>query len=97
MDRVLAPESSKQLLRFLGMINSYQDVFKRRSYILAPLNNLVAVTAKNKGGKKIPSKFLMLRKHIDAFEVATEIIKAEVKLAFDEFQIKLQIPCGCLS
>ena len=46
MDRVLPPKSSKQLRRFLGMVNFYRNVFKRRSHILAPLNALAAATAK---------------------------------------------------
>ena len=39
IERVLPPQNSKQLKRFLGMINFYRDVFKRRSHILSPLND----------------------------------------------------------
>ena len=57
IDRVLPPKSSKQLRRFLGMINFYRDLFKRRSHILAPLNSLAAATTKQKKGyKKKPIK-----------------------------------------
>ena len=36
MERVLPPQNCKQLKRFLGMINFYRDVFKRKSRILVP-------------------------------------------------------------
>ena len=43
-ERVLPPQNSKQLKRFLGMINFYRDVFKRRSHNLSPLNDLVLLS-----------------------------------------------------
>ena len=86
MNRVLPPKSSKQLCRFLGMINFYRDVFKRRSHILASLNALAAATAKQKKGcKKKPIKLQMQKVHIDAFKEAKDMIKTEVKLAFPDF------------
>ena len=86
MDRVLPPKSSKQLQRFLGMVNFYYDVFKRRIHMLAPLNTLAVATAKQKKGcKKKPIKFLMQNIHIDAFKEAKDMIKTEVKLAFPDF------------
>ena len=86
MDEVLPPKSSKQLCRFLGMVNFYRNVFKRRSRILAPLNALAVVTAKQKKGcKKKPIKFLMQKIHTDAFKEAKGMIKTEVRLAFLDF------------
>ena len=35
------PQNVKQLRRFLGMVQYYQDIWARRSEILAPLTNLV--------------------------------------------------------
>ena len=52
MDRVLPPQNNKALKRFLGMINFYREVFKRRSHILSPWKDLTAVTAKPKKGEK---------------------------------------------
>ena len=50
MDRILPMTSNKQLQRLLGMINFYKDIFKRKSHILGPLNDLAtAATAKKKG------------------------------------------------
>ena len=72
MERVLSPQNSKQLKRFLGMINFYRDVFKRRSHILTPLNELAATTAKQKKGetKRKTVSFKMLKVHLDAFKQA---------------------------
>ena len=56
MKRVLPPKNSKQLKRLLGMINFYQDVFKRRSHILVPLNDLAGATVKPKKGEKKTKK-----------------------------------------
>ena len=52
MERVLSPQNSKQLKRFIGMINFYRDVFKIRSHIMSQLNDLAAATAKQKTGEK---------------------------------------------
>ena len=69
------------------MINFYRDVFKRRSHILSPLNDLAATTVKQKKGeeKKPKVAFKMVKVHLDAFKQATEMIMTEVKLAFPNF------------
>ena len=87
MERVLPPQNGKQLKRFLGMINFYRDVFKRRSHILSPLNDLAAARAKqNKGEKKKPKvAFKMVKVHLNAFKEAKEMIMTKAKLAFPNF------------
>ena len=69
------------------MINLYRDVFKKRSHILSPLNDLAAAIVKQKKGKKKKPKvaFKMLKVHLDAFKQAKEMIMTEVKLAFPDF------------
>ena len=87
MERVLPLQNSKQLKRFLGMIDFYRDVFKRRSHILSPLNNLTVATAKQKKGEKKKPRvvFKMLKVHLDAFKEAKEMIMTEAKLSFPDF------------
>ena len=46
MTRTKLPTNSKQLKRFLGMVNFYRDVWPRRSYVLALLANLSSKTGK---------------------------------------------------
>ena len=69
------------------MINFYRDVFKRRSHILSPLNDLAAATAKQKKGEKNKKRvaFKMLKVHLDAFKQAKEMIMTKAKLAFPDF------------
>ena len=83
MYRILTQTSCKQLQRFLGMINFYQDIFRRRSHILAPLNNLTAPTARKKGVKSI--HFEKQHHHINAFNTAKVMIKTEAKSSFPDF------------
>ena len=44
MRRIKTPSNSKQLKRFLGMVNFYRDVWPNRSHILAPLSKLSSKT-----------------------------------------------------
>ena len=71
------------------MINFYQDVFKRKSHILTPLNDLAAATAKKKKGekkkKKRNSKFQILKVHLDTYKQAKKMITTKVKLAFLDY------------
>ena len=75
MGRILPPTSSKQLWRFLKMINFFRDVFKRGSHILVPLNDLATTTDKKKGSKMKPYCFIVLQYHIDAFNNVKDMIK----------------------
>lgn len=52
MTHILPPMNSKQLKRFIGMVNFYEDIWKKQSHILAPLTNHAAVTGKKKGPSK---------------------------------------------
>ena len=85
MDRILLPQTGKQLWRFLGMINFYKDLFRGRSHILSPLNELASASTKKKNGMKHPIPFVMLKKHLVTFDMAKEMIKTEFMLAFPDF------------
>ena len=69
------------------MINFYRDVFKRRSYILSPLNDLAVATAKQKKGEKKKPRvaFKMLKIHLHAFKEAKQMIMTEAMLSFPDF------------
>jgi putative transposase len=68
MKRIKPPTNSKQLKRFLGMINFYQDIRKKRSYILAPLSKL-----SNAKGKK----FIWGKEQQNAFVAAKELLESK--------------------
>ncbi|KAI2490828.1 transposition [Fragilaria crotonensis] len=65
----------RQLRRFLGMINYYRDMWRRRSHILAPLTALCSAKA----------KFIWHDKEQKAFEDIKAIISRETLLAYPDF------------
>ena len=66
--RMLPPTNRRQLRRFLGMVNYYHDVWKRRSHIIAPL-------AKLSGQSK--AKFAWTEVEQKAFEATKAMIARE--------------------
>jgi len=46
--RLQPPKMVRQLRTFLGMVNFYRDMWRRRNHILAPLTKLVGANPKNK-------------------------------------------------
>ena len=78
----LTPPSTKRLLRrFLGMINFYRDMWRRRSHTLAPLTALCSATAKYKW-TDVEQK---------AFEDIKAIISRETLLAYPDFTKEFHI------
>ena len=73
--RILPPKTKKQLRRFLGMINYYRDMWKRRSHILSPLSKLIS--------KNIKWKWTNIEQK--AFEEAKQMIQKETMLAYPKF------------
>ena len=71
-----APTTLKQLCSFLGMVQFYRDMWKRRSHILAPLTDLVG-----KGKKKIEWKAT----HQQAFEDIKKVMAKETILNYPKF------------
>ena len=51
MLRLNPPKTNRQLRHFLGMVNFYCDMWRRRSHLLAPLTELVGKEAKFEWGK----------------------------------------------
>ena len=78
IQRLQRPKTLKQLRSFLGMVNYYRDMWKRRSHILAPLTDSL----------KVPKGSRTLRwgpKQDKAFEDIKQIITSETMLKFPDF------------
>ena len=75
ISRILPPKTKRQLRRFLGMVNYYRDMWKRRSHILSPLSKLVS--------KSVKWKWTAIEQ--TAFDEAKRMIQKETMLAYPKF------------
>ena len=75
IQRLKRPTNRKQLLSFLGLVNYYRDMWKRRSHILTPLTFLLKKDVPFKWTEEQEAAFLRIK----------EIICADVMLAFPQF------------
>ena len=73
--RLLPPTNKRQLRHFLGMVNYYRDMWRRRSHILAPLTTL---TSKNK-------TWLWGECEQKSFDEIKRVIMQDTMLAFPDF------------
>jgi hypothetical protein len=80
--RLQSPKTKRQLRHFLGMVNFYRDMWKRRSHLLAPLTALVS-------GKS--SALNWKEEHQQAFEAVKSAIAENVMLAFPDFTKEFHI------
>jgi transposase InsO family protein len=79
--RLQPPRTKRELRRFLGMVNYYRDMWRRRSHLLAPLTALV--------GKD--TKFQWTSEHQQAFEKVKTVISRETLLAYPDFNSDFHI------
>ena len=70
--RLTPPKTTKQLRRFLGMVNFYRDMWKGRSHVLAPLTEYAS--------KKKP--FEWKEEQQKAFELIKKLMRRETLLSF---------------
>ena len=75
------PNTRKKLRQFIGMINLYRDMWKKRSELLAPLN---ALTSKK-------SKYECKDKHPKCFDAIKRVIGRELLLAYPDFNAPFEI------
>ena len=75
IQKIKAPTNVRQLRRFLGMVNYYRDMWKRRSHILAPLTKLVG-----KG-----TKWEWNGPQQQAFEEIKRVMARETILSYPDF------------
>ena len=79
--RLQAPKTVRQLRRFLGLVNFYRDMWRRRSHLLSPLTPLV--------GKK--TKWSWGPEQQEAFDEIKKVISKETLLAFPDFTKEFHI------
>jgi hypothetical protein len=75
IQKLKAPTNVRQLRHFLGMVNYYWDMWKRRSHILAPLNKLT--------GKGVP--YTWGPEQDSAFKEIKRVMAKETILSFPDF------------
>ena len=75
ISRIMPPKTKRQLRRFLGMVNYYRDMWKRRSHVLAPLTALSSQK----------SKWKWTDEHQQAFEEAKQMVLRETILNYPDF------------
>ena len=75
ISRLLPPTTKRQLRRFLGMVNYYRDMWKRRSHVLAPLTGLVSKSV----------KWRWTEKEQQAFDDAKQMVMREAMLSYPDF------------
>jgi transposase InsO family protein len=72
---IKSPSNKKELRRFIGMINFYRDMWRKRSDILSPLATLTS--------KK--TKWQWSETHEKAFQLIKQVISKEVMLVYPNF------------
>jgi hypothetical protein len=75
------PQTKRQLRRFLGMVNYYRDMWKRRSHILAPLTALSSKSVSWKWTKECN----------ESFETIKRVVARETLLNFPNFEKEFHI------
>jgi RNase H-like domain found in reverse transcriptase/Reverse transcriptase (RNA-dependent DNA polymerase)/Integrase zinc binding domain len=79
--RLQPPKNAKQLRHFLGMVNFYRDMWRRRSHLLAPLTQLVNKKKDYKWGPEQQK----------SFDEIKAVISKETLLAFPDFTKEFHI------
>ena len=75
------PKTKRQLRHFLGMVNYYRDMWRRRSHVLAPLTALVSDAEPWRWGPEQQT----------AFDDAKRIVSSEAMLAFPDFSLPFHV------
>ncbi len=57
IQKIQPPKTKRQLRRFLGMVNYYRDMWRRRSHTLMPLTQMSSDKAKFKWGPEQQKAF----------------------------------------
>jgi hypothetical protein len=81
IQRLARPKTKRQLRHFLGMVNYYRDMWRRRSHILAPLTSLSGTKAKWQWGTEQQR----------AFDEVKRVMSREAILSFPDFTKEFHI------
>ena len=79
--QLATPKNKKELRRFIGMVNYYRHMWKRRSHLLAPLARM--------SGKNIPFKWT--QECNTAFEEIKKKVNKEVMLSFPDYTKRFEL------
>ena len=79
--RLQPPRNARQLRHFLGMVNFYRDMWRRRSHLIAPLTKLLSKNVKYKWGQEQQK----------AFDEIKSVMSKETLLAFPDFSKEFHI------
>jgi hypothetical protein len=79
--RLDKPRNKKELRTFLGMVNYYRDMWRRRSHVLAPLTNLISQGA----------AFLWGPDQQEAFDEVKQMLSRETILALPDFNKEFHV------
>ena len=82
------PENVKSLRRFLGMVQYYCDLWKRRSHMIAPLTDLLGEVAVSKTERKLGRKkrpWYWNNTHQEAFDLIKQCLARETILAYPKY------------
>jgi hypothetical protein len=86
---LLAPKTVKQVRSFLGMVKYSKDMWRHRSYLLAPLTGLTSNKDETVGKKKCPIKWE--KNHQDAFNKIKQVKTNDAMLSFPDFSKPFEI------
>jgi hypothetical protein len=99
--RLTPPKTKRQLRRFLGMVNYYHDMWRRRSHLIAPLSAMVSEKTKfvweaeqQKGFdeiKPVMSREIVLVLPASDYKLGAVIMQNDKQLAFYSFYSKFRL------
>ena len=82
---ILPPKNVKEVRSFLGIVQYYRDIWRKRSHLVSPLTDLVAECGTSKTKKEKPKKWYWNSAHQDAFEEIKRTVSEEVILAYPAY------------
>ena len=82
---ILPPKNVKEVRSFLGIVQYYRDIWRKRSHLVSPLTDLVAECGTSKTKKEKPKKWYWNSTHQDAFEEIKRTVSEEVILAYPAY------------